>query len=120
MPEHTFEIRGERFRCPDERSAWSLLKLAKSQTSKEDNAALVGMYDFVMETVVHEERERLDAFLSDAAVSFDELNQAIGALMTSYTDRPTEPPLPSPPGPNQTADGPRVVSLSPRGKTQSA
>lgn len=117
---HEFVIREERFRCPEERSAWSLLKLAKSQTSKDDNAALVGMYDFVMETVIPEERERLDAFLSDAAVTFDELNQAIGVLMTSYTDRPTEPPSLSPHGPSPTEGGPRVVSLSPRGKTQSA
>jgi hypothetical protein len=70
------------------------------------------MYDLLISAVTVEERDRLDAFMAEHQFSFDELNEAIGALMTSYTNRPMDRPSPSPAGEIPTGRPSRVVSLS--------
>lgn len=109
---HEFVINGEQFPCRDELSAWGLMKLAKAVTSGDDMQALAGMYDLLQGVVLPTEWQRFDTFLSAASPSAEDLNQAIGALMTSYSDRPTEQSSPSQAGPPSTGRGRRVVSLS--------
>lgn len=114
---HELVIGEERFACNEELSAWALMKLAKAAQGSE-MAALAGMYDLVVSVIMPDERERFDAFMADHNIPFDELNTSIGALMTSYTDRPTDRPSLSQPGPTPNAGQSRVVSLSPRAATQ--
>lgn len=108
---HELVIGEERFPCRDEMPAWSLMKLAKA-TQGNEQQALAGMYDLVMGLVLPDEHTRFDAYMSTHAVDFDTLNEAIGALMTGYTDRPTERPSPSPAGQMPTGRPSRVVSWS--------
>lgn len=106
-------IRDEHFPCRDTLPAWATLKLAKA-TQGGDQEALAGMYDLVMAQLLPAERERFDEYMTnlEPAVPFDELNEAIGALMTSYTARPTAPHSPSAAGQSTTEQPSRVVSLS--------
>lgn len=113
---HELVIREERFACRDELSSWALMKLAKSAQGTEMQA-LAGMYELVTWAVLADERERLETYMADADVPFDELNAAIGELMKGYTNRPTERPSPSPAGPMPTPAPSRVVSLSRRAET---
>lgn len=108
---HELVIGEERFACQDELSAWALMKLAKASQGSE-MTALAGMYDLVISAVKPEERDRLEAFMADHTIPFDELNTSIGELMTSYTDRPTERPSLSQSGPSPSGQPSRVVSLS--------
>lgn len=101
----------ERFACQGELSAWALMKLAKAAQGSE-MAALAGMYDLIMSAVMPEERERLDAYMASHTVAFEDLNAAVGELMKSYTDRPTDRPSLSQRGPTPNAGPSRVVSLS--------
>lgn len=113
-------IRDEHFPCRDTLPAWATLKLAKA-TQGGDQEALAGMYDLVMAQLLPDERTRFDEYMTnlEPPVPFDELNEAIGALMTSYTARPTEQPSRSPAGQSATGRQSRVVSLSKRAGTQS-
>lgn len=113
MPE--FLIGGRAFAAGERLSPWALMKLAKSQQLAKAGdvmAGMAGMHDFLMATVRPDERVPLDEHLTALDPDPDDLNEAIGALMRSYTDRPTGRPSRSPAGAPSTGQASRVVSLS--------
>lgn len=105
-------IGGESFSVRDELDEWSLMKLAKSQTSDNSMARLAGMHDFVLALLDPAERSRFEAFMASGQEP-GALDRAIGALLEDYTGRPTERPSSSPDGSPTTEASSRVVSLSP-------
>jgi hypothetical protein len=113
---HELNLAGQTFRCRDELPNWQLMKLAKAQQKANAGdvmAGMAGMYDFVVAVVHPDDRARLDATLDDWDWDDTEFDHAIGSLMESYADRPTERSSPSRRGPSPTGQPSRVVSLSP-------
>lgn len=128
MPE--LVIADERFAVRDRIDEWTLMKLAKSQQGGDTMRALAGMYDFINAMVKPDDRERLDAFLSDQDLEAGALSEAIGTLVQEYAGRPTERPSSSRGGsettePSSKEDLPsegtvRVVNLSRTGGQSAA
>lgn len=83
-------IRGERFAAEDDPGPWPLMKLAKSQQQGDNMAIMAGMYDFVLGILTKGERQRFIAFMDEAYVSQDELNDAVGTLIQEQNGRPLE------------------------------
>ena len=111
MPE--LVIGEERFAVRERIDEWTLMKLAKSQQGGDTMQSLAGMYDFINSMVAKEDRARLDEYLSSGDVEPGALNEAIGALVTEYTGRPTERPSSSPGGSTTTEASSRADSPSP-------
>ncbi|MBM4414900.1 MAG: hypothetical protein FJ035_01215 [Chloroflexi bacterium] len=118
--ERALTVRDERFAAQETLPAWALMKLAKSQGSGDAMQQVAGLHDFLMAVLAASERDRFERFMdSHSDVSFEELENAVGALMTAYTTRPTGRPSPSPAGPTPVGGRSRVVSLS-RGTVREA
>lgn len=123
MPE--LVIGDERFQCRDSLPPFRLMELASGVSSDEPLRQAGAMYDFVMAVVLEADRGRFKETmrsLDDDPDVIEKLNQAIGDLMVSYTDRPTERPSrlprssgasgrPSSPGSSSPGTA-RVVNLS--------
>jgi hypothetical protein len=110
MPE--LIIGTERFAVREHVDEWSLMKLAKSQTADHPMAALAGMFDFINAMVKPEERDRLDAYLSNREVESGALSEAVGNLIQEYSGRPTARPSSSQGGGPLTPPKSKVVSFS--------
>ena len=114
MPE--FVIRDQRFACRDKIPGYQLMKLATAAKAAADGDVMdgvAGIHGFLLKVLTDEARPALMAYLDDADdIEFDELETAVGKLMESYSDRPTQRPSPSQPGPQSTGGTSRVVSLS--------
>jgi hypothetical protein len=107
-------LRDQEFECREVLAPWTMMKLAKTQTSKLPLQQMAGFYDFIAGVVSREEWERFDEWMSglDEPVTYDELNHAVGDLMVAYSSRPTERPSSSQTGQPSTGRSSRVVSLS--------
>lgn len=113
MPELVIE--GERLPCRDVLPPFRLMEFASAMNSKDPMRQMGGMHDFVLAVLQPDQQERFIAAmrrLDDDERAMDKLNEAIGALMESYTARPTERPSASDSGATSTAPRSRVVSLS--------
>lgn len=113
MPE--LVIAGERFPCREVLPPFRLMEFASAMGSADPMRQMGGMHDFVLSVLLPDQRERFLATmrrLDDDEGALDRLNEAIGALMESYTARPTGRPSASASGATSTAPNSRVVSLS--------
>lgn len=110
MPE--LVIGGRHFAAREKLSEVQLMFLARATKSPDPMAQLAGMADFIMALVVPDERAALEHYLKESEPPLDELSEAAGTLITSYTDRPTNRPSPLPAGSPTTGRPSRVVSLS--------
>lgn len=106
-------IRDEAFEATGAMPAWALMKLAKGQKSKDHMAQLASMHDFVLTALTPDERVRFEEYMDEHPATFDELSDAIGALIQELGDRPTERPSHSPAGQRPTGLSSRVDSSSP-------
>ena len=91
------------------------MELASAMNSDDPMRQMGGMYDFVLAVLDPDQHGAFrDAMhsLDDDPEAADRLNEAIGELMVSYTNRPTERPSASPSGAEPTGRSSRVVSLS--------
>jgi hypothetical protein len=109
----TLNIGGESFECAEKLSDWRMMKLAKAVQAKNALTRYSGMHDFVMAVLLPDKRDEFEAFMDDFAPDEQDLDDAIGALIKAYSDRPSERPSTSPPGPPTTGGSSRVVSLTP-------
>lgn len=107
----TLVIRGQAFECRDDLPPWMLMKMAKAHRSGDVMTIRAVEYDFL--TTMAIDRQTLEAFLDVRPdITSEEFNQAIGDLITAYSERPTERPSASPDGQSNTGQSSRVVSLS--------
>lgn len=111
--EKVFKIRDQEFRCLPNQPL-SLLRLAVQGAEAGGVIAMNRTFEWVFGVVLPEEHERLNALMSDteAAVSFEELNAGVAALMAEYSGRPTTRPSRSTTGGAPTPQRSKVVSLS--------
>jgi hypothetical protein len=112
-PEETpyIELRGKRLRCVAKMPMGLLFDVAEGMDSGQELKAIAAMSRALRTLVVKEDHEQLREVVYDAEFTFDELNEALGALMKRYTERPLGQPSSSPTGPSATGGTPRVVSL---------
>jgi len=75
--------------------------------------ALAFYHKFVVGLVDESDHERLDRVLHDRSLTFADLTEAVGNVVSEAGGRPTERPSPSPGGGSRTDGEPRRVSLSP-------
>lgn len=120
-----FIIAGAEFEARPQVAPWRLMELSAAVTSSDPTRQMGGMYEFMMAILQPQERQRFNDHmhtLDDDPDVVAKLNDAIGTLMLAYQaapeegprqqPRPTPPSSSSPPGPPQTGQPSRVVSLS--------
>jgi hypothetical protein len=84
-PEHLLILGDEEFVCGPKLPVSTLIRYADND--------LLGLHHILVKLVDEEDHERMwDAF---EELDSDEVIDAIGKLVTSYSDRPTERPSPS-------------------------
>lgn len=110
----TLRLKHHEFACIDVMPVGVVFDIAEGVEAGEFKGILA-LRSALYALVVEDEHERLTAALRDPhdPVDFDALNEAVGTLITAYTDRPTERPSSSPDGAESTVRSSRVVSLSP-------
>lgn len=114
---------GETFRCIDSVPLGLVFDLAEAMGGGEEGsmAMVAGIAKAIRTIVVKDDRARLKAVLDreENAVTFDELNNAMGSIMEEYGKRPTKQLSPLPSGRDETMRPSKVVSLY-RGTVETA
>lgn len=83
-------VGGSSFRCVEETpSEWSLMRLA-AKGERGDDAGAAALYNFVMDLLVPDERDRFDRHMDEHRVGISELNNAIGDLVVEMAGRGKE------------------------------
>jgi hypothetical protein len=103
---------GKELRCIETLPIGVMFDLAEAMEAGE-MAAVAGMSRTLRGIVVPDDRAALKAVLNntETPVTFDELNTALGGVLSNVVGRPTTPRSSSPPGPAATAPRSKVVSL---------
>lgn len=107
---------GKELRCADKIPLGTLFDLAEAMDGGNEMAQVAAMSRTIRFIVVKEDRLLLKEILSADganAVSFEELNTALGSVIQEYGQRPTVPASASLPGRGASRPTSKVVSLWP-------
>lgn len=117
----TFKIAGRELRCIESMPPGVIFDLADAVTDGGVMAQVAAIRKLLYACVVDEDLEQLKAILYDRqnVVPFEDLNAAVGELISDYTGRPSQRPSDSQAGGEPTPPPSRVVSLS-RGTVKEA
>lgn len=104
---------GKTMRCIDRLPMGMIFDLAEAMQSGVEMQAIAAMSKMLKTVVVEEDLALLSEVLHDVKdpVGFEELNNAIGAMMVQYSKRPLGQPSPSSRGSEPTGGTRKVVSL---------
>lgn len=101
-----------RFKARSSLPRWAVMKVAVAAKKGDENDQMVALLDLTNATLLPEEHERFDQYMSDHDEAIEGLQDALSGLFEDYTNRPLEQSSPSAPVLSTTQPTSRVVSFS--------